>query len=270
VALACAVAVAVGLPAADTSQAGPVKGGEIVAFCPLSHRAKDDPIVFPRRPGKSHSHDFYGNRSTNPHTTLFTLDGSSTNCAPRSDRSAYWVPTVYDDKTPVRTRKATFYYRADNVDPRSVSPYPRGLRVIAGNAKATGPVKPLVGQWGCQGTGLGGFDGIPSCPAGADLELLLRFPDCWDGRRLDSPDHKRHMAYSTAGRCPSSHRVAVPRLEYKIRYASRGGRGVALASGPGYTVHGDFFNAWAAGPLARRIRDCLHEEIKCGPGGRPL
>jgi hypothetical protein len=28
------------------------------------------------------------------------------------------------------------------------------------------------------------------------LQLDVIFPDCWDGRHLDSPDHKSHMAYS--------------------------------------------------------------------------
>lgn len=28
------------------------------------------------------------------------------------------------------------------------------------------------------------------------LELHVTFPDCWDGVRLDSPDHRSHMAYS--------------------------------------------------------------------------
>lgn len=55
------------------------------------------------------------------------------------------------------------------------------------------------------------------------LRLAIRFPDCWDGRRLDSPDHRSHMATArrtgaTGSRiCPRSHPVAVPQLVMKVR-----------------------------------------------------
>lgn len=35
----------------------------------------------------------------------------------------------------------------------------------------------------------------PTCST-PDLRLSIAFPDCWDGRHLDSADHKSHMAYS--------------------------------------------------------------------------
>lgn len=31
------------------------------------------------------------------------------------------------------------------------------------------------------------------CPAG--LMVNVRFPTCWDGKNLDSPDHMSHVAY---------------------------------------------------------------------------
>jgi hypothetical protein len=43
-----------------------------------------------------------------------------------------------------------------------------------------------------------------------------------------------------------------------------------LASGPGYTMHGDFFNAWPVAEMARRVNDCIRPVIKCGHDGRPL
>ena len=41
--------------------------------CGLSHRSKDDPIVYPRQPGAAHHHDFYGNRSTDAFSRYRTL-----------------------------------------------------------------------------------------------------------------------------------------------------------------------------------------------------
>lgn len=48
---------------------------------------------------------------------------------------------------------------------------------------------------------------------------------CWDGKNLDSPDHKAHVAYPTSGpanflslggNCPSSHPVRIPQLMYEV------------------------------------------------------
>lgn len=34
-------------------------------------------------------------------------------------------------------------------------------------------------------------------------------------------------------------------------------------------MHGDFFDAWPAEELARRVRDCINPIVKCGADGRP-
>jgi hypothetical protein len=44
--------------------------------------------------------------------------------------------------------------------------------------------------------------------------------------------------------------------------------GNAKVTGPGYTMHGDFFNAWPAKELEQRVRDCIRLIVKCGPGDR--
>lgn len=69
--------------------------GQFASPCEFSHRAEDDPIVFPERPGASHRHDFIGNRSTDARSTRASLRRSGSLCARRANRSAYWVPTLY-------------------------------------------------------------------------------------------------------------------------------------------------------------------------------
>src|SRR3712207_8279726 len=49
-----------------------------VVRCDSSHRNSDDPIVYPGAPGAAHSHDFFGNSSTNAHSTHESLDRKST------------------------------------------------------------------------------------------------------------------------------------------------------------------------------------------------
>ncbi|MGE5272535.1 MAG: DUF1996 domain-containing protein [Verrucomicrobiota bacterium] len=59
--------------------------------------------------------------------------------------------------------------------------------------------------------------------------LHVQFPNCRDGKSLDAPDHRSHTAYSTRGRCPADHPVALPALQVHIRYPSAGGPGLVLS-----------------------------------------
>ncbi|MGI8593155.1 MAG: DUF1996 domain-containing protein [Solirubrobacteraceae bacterium] len=246
------------------------RAGEFRADCLFSHRKMDDPIVRPGLPGAFHSHDFFGNRSTDARSTLRSLRRARTSCEPEVDRSAYWVPTLYGGGgRPVTATRLVGYYVTSNKRPDRVRPYPLGLMMIAGDGKARGPQTPLVVGWGCSGAGRPSTPSIGRCPKGSELDLDLRFPDCWNGRDLDSTDHRSHMAYSAAGACPATHPVAVPELTLKLTYPTRGSPAMRLASGRGYTAHGDFINAWEPRELARPIRDCLVPAITCDPYGEP-
>ncbi|MFJ1576307.1 MULTISPECIES: DUF1996 domain-containing protein [unclassified Streptomyces] len=265
---------------ATQAQAAPAQAEEVVrvaeflAECPYSHRATDDPIVFPGLPGASHMHSFFGNTSTNAHSDLTSLERASSNCSPATDLSSYWVPTLYNGDTAVEPTGTTFYYLGEGVRDdiiAKIQPMPRGLRIVAGNAKATGPHDNTISRWSCLHHGeVGSSPNFVNCPAGSMLESYLDFPQCWNGKDLDSADHKSHMSYPVAGACPSTHPVPVPKLRQVLRYPVNGDPArFRLASGPGYTMHGDFFNVWPAGEMERRVRDCINPIIKCGADGRP-
>ncbi len=261
------LASALPLPSSAVEARPPGEIGEFVAFCPFSHRASDDPIVFFGQPGVSHSHDFFANASTDDSSTLASLLAASTNCDPLPDRSAYWVPTLFDDQNnPIPVEHATFYYTVSIADPTQLQPFPQGLKIIAGNAMAASPNEAQHIKWSCLGAPDSSTEDFVVCPANSKLELLINFPDCWDGQNLDSANHKSHMAYSANQACPPTHPVAVPILQFKLRYAAPGVAGMHLASGGGYTAHGDFFNAWEPAALDNRVR-CLRRLIKCGPQG---
>ncbi|MCE7984641.1 MAG: DUF1996 domain-containing protein [Caldilinea sp. CFX5] len=243
--------------------------GEFVAFCDFSHRLHEDPIVFPGQPHASHSHDFFGNITTDANSTAESLLAGGTTCDPVSDRSSYWAPTLYDAQgVEVSMERATFYYLVHINAPTTLQPFPIGLKIIAGNPKATKPEEAEHIKWSCLGAPDSSTGDLITCPAGSKLELLVNYPDCWDGQNLDSANHKSHMAYSAGGVCPATHPVAVPALQFKLRYNTTGGPGFKLSSGAGYTAHADFFNAWEADALRNRLQ-CLHELIKCGPEGHP-
>ena len=251
-----------------------VRVSEFLADCPFSHRLPDDPIVFPKMPGASHMHSFFGSTVTNAMSEVGDLLNANSNCNPSIDKSSYWVPTFYNGSTPVEPVTGIFYYLGEGVRNDLIAqaqPLPLGLRIVAGNAKATGPADNTISRWSCLHAGqVGSSPDFVTCPAGTMLESYLDFPQCWNGRDLDSPDHKSHMAYPVGAACPPTHPVVVPKLRQVLRYPISGNPATfRLASGPGYTMHGDFFNAWPVAEMERRVRDCIRPIIKCGTDGRP-
>ena len=112
-------------------------GTNFFSVCRLSHFAPDDPIVRPGLPGASHPHEFFGNTSTNARSSLASLLAHGTTCTRKADTAAYWVPALYRNGHVVKPLQASIYYRIRSVD--RVHPFPPGLKIVAGNARATAP-----------------------------------------------------------------------------------------------------------------------------------
>lgn len=238
---------------------------QFVVRCAYSHSATDDPIVFPGDPGASHRHDFFGNRSTDAFSTPDSMLGAETSCQQALDTAAYWAPTLFDHGVPVVPQGADVYYRpGPRIDPSSVQPYPHGLVMISGDAMATAPQSTSFVGWAC---GSGGDPQVeaPVCPPDAPLRLKVVFPDCWNGRDLDSADHRAHLAFSVDGKCPSDHPVPVPQLQLTVRYPIHGeGHDLNLAPGSMLGGHADFMNAWDQRELSSQVKLCLNRSLVCG------
>lgn len=244
---------------------GPQGGfGQFVVQCLYSHSATDDPIVRPGHPGMSHRHDFYGATRANAGSSAGGLVRGNTTCDKTVDTAAYWHPTLYDHGRAVLPRSLQAYYRAaPGVSPAAVRPFPFGLVMIAGDAAATGPQHGSAAGWVC-GARSDLHASPPRCPGTAPLHLLLTFADCWDGERLDSPDHRAHVAYSAHGRCPGTHQVHVPQLTVSVTFPINGsGHDLRLASGSVFSAHGDFLNAWDPAGLAREVAQCIGRDAVC-------
>jgi len=268
------LAVALGASPALAAGTAP-RSSYFISSCAYSHHAPDDPIVFPREPGFSHDHTFVGNVSTNAFSTTASLRAAPTTCDPRGDSAAYWAPTLYVGDKPVLPLGAAIYYRRLTTAP--VRAFPPGLRMVAGNSHAVAPQSLAVTYWDCElvkttiygrnlresnGTGTAEIaaasSSIPRCPPKTKLELHVNFPDCWNGKSLDSADHKAHMAYSAGGRCPASHPVAVPAISLVYRYPpSVATATTILSSGGQHSGHADFINTWRQPALERLVRSCL-------------
>jgi Domain of unknown function (DUF1996) len=235
-------------------------GVEFFHDCRFTHEAPDDPIVFPGKSGISHLHTFVGNRTTNAFSTYASLRSGGTTCARTADRSAYWAPALYRGSKLILPTLATVYYRRFTLAP--VHPFPNGLRMIAGNSRATSVQGTRVTFWHCGVlSSVRRSTHMLTCPRREFLHLTVMFPECWDGRHLDSPDHQSHMAYMWKGKCPASHPVPVPALATLFSYPVRGGSGLLLSSGGLYSGHADFINAWDPEALRKLVDGCLNEYV---------
>lgn len=274
-AVAVAVAALVTNWTAGADPADDVTHHEFQVNCDVTHRLQDDPIVLPNLPGASHEHSFTGNTTTDAHTTLESLRAAgvgATSCLAPDDLSAYWFPTMFNGDTPVIPNfKQVIYYKSGIIRYQDVRPFPPGLRYVVGSPNSTldefrnhpGHVE----GWEC-GESFFNWDFPATCPAGTQLNVRFQAPSCWNGRDLDSADHKSHMAYPVDGVCPASHPNPVPMLEFKIAFPVSGDMSqVRLASGRGYSWHYDFFNAWDPETLAALVSHCINGGLQCDPRG---
>ena len=257
--------------------------------CQYSHMSYDDPIVFPGQPGRSHLHVFFGNTRVDASSTAESIatTGNSTCRGGTINRSSYWVPAMIDTKTgtPLKPMgESNFYYKTGYaLPPFMIRPMPEGLRMIAGDANGT-PTSPSDGViYACiwEGGNSNFQKSIPDCPVKGTSWLIMGidFPQCWDGKNLDSPDHKSHMAHpvnvkaNNTGKCPSSHPVAIPAIAYQILYkVTEPGstKRWRLASdnydpsqAAGFSGHGDWFNGWKPEIAAIWVQKCDREQRDC-------
>jgi Domain of unknown function (DUF1996) len=234
--------------AKKAASAGAFPGGRYFnVACGISHRNNDDPIVFPGASGRSHNHTYIGNREVDASTTTAKLLDGPTTCDLEADASTYWVPTLYEALDPVHPLAVIIYYTRHTAGP--VVALPVGLKMVAGNASAKRAQRKEIASWSCGGGAGKRFVVVPVCSEDSALAFNIRFPNCWNGRTTDSPNHQRHMAYSAAGACPKSHPVAVPTITLVFLYQPTS-RHARLSSGK-FGLHGDFMNGWDQDVLTR-------------------
>jgi hypothetical protein len=245
---------------------------EFQANCSVTRELPDDPIVRPGMPGTSHMHSFLGNTTVNAFTTFDSLKSGGTSCRAPGDMSGYWMPTLYNGNQVVDpVGPQIIYYKSGVEDYTSVRPFPPGLRIVAGSPSAT-PAQFLPNSpegWTCSGT-YNNADVPASCPAGSRLIVRYQAPSCWDGKYLDTPDHKSHMAYPVDKVCPADHPVAVPMIEFKMAYpipANGNTSQYHLSSGHGYSYHFDFFDNWDPATLAALVKHCVNGGLQCDGQG---
>lgn len=269
--------------------------------CNYSHGNFDDPIVWPGLVGASHHHTYFGNTSINAYSTSAGIlkEGNSTCSGGILNRSGYWMPSLINTATgaPQKPSVVIVYYKAaDDKNGAYIKAPPAGLRMIAGNARPRA-IGEAEGAYECHDStqamnpanwGILWKDKtLKACGGGVQyLRMIISFPQCWDGKNLDSPDHKSHMAYAcgnnckdatgkiapSANSCPASHPVAIPSIAInadfygldpnaKYRLASDN---YSTTYPGGYSLHADWMNGWDEGTINRVVKNCLNNPRDCG------
>ncbi|MEU5595313.1 DUF1996 domain-containing protein [Streptomyces sp. NPDC020298] len=284
-------------PQADASR------GTFTSSCGVNANGlfnSDNVIVAPGvTNGAHHFHDYIGNQSNNAFASDEDLANADTSCVDQGDKSTYYWPVLRlqngtrerDADAPgggtegnagqiVTPKDVTLTFEGS---PRGkVTAMPRLLRIITGDAKAfvNGPANANA-SWSCTGFEDRQLkDKYPLCPSGSDVVRTFRFQSCWDGRNIDSANHRTHVAFADAeGRCPDGFQ-AIPQLVQRIVYdvtapsLQDGGRTHSLFAVDSFpeqqhkpvTDHGDFINVFDEG-LMREMVDCINSGRRCGAGG---
>jgi hypothetical protein len=256
--------IASGAPAARADEVRPERApGSFRVECELVRQQRVDPIVSFGEPSH-HVHDLFGNTSLVSTSTRKSLLAGMTNCTAKGDRSGYWSPSLVSPRGRlVEPERAVFYYRNRPVEYRRTAPIPRGLRMVAGGSFPDA-------YWTCTGDSDGAFASrrptIPDCGKDGKIKLHVLFPQCWDGKDLDSPDHRAHVAYgiddegsadgTDALRCPASHPVKIPQLDFRVLYDVGDGSRYRLSDGH-ELPHADFLDAWVTKDIDQLVRRCL-------------
>ena len=272
-------------------------------ICNAGQLLKDDPIVYPGQAGASHLHQFYGNTSANANSTYESLRGSgASTCMSPVNRSAYWMPAMLDGKgSVVRPDYIAIYYkRRPSSDPKcslsSGDPQaegncvdlPNGLKFVFGFDMVSGKAPTGAAYFNCiegEGSTQGHYKSIPEantyCRTGGRIGAVIHAPQCWDGKNLDSPNHRDHVSYMNWGdwgypKCPATHPYVIPEFTLQAWYAIAPGDDLKIwkfssdSMRPdlpnGSTYHADFFMAWDPKVKQMWHDNCINKQLNCSGG----
>lgn len=270
---------------------------------------RDDMLVYPNQPAKAHGHYYWGNLLTNSDPDEARLKTAKTNCNKGPyplNLSSYWMPWLEDDQGNVRLADliSGYYKRPSLGSAGCTGPkaegicvgLPNRIRYVVGwDATKPDELPPINrAYWYCtKGTGkhYSNLDDLfnSGCTPGSQMIGDTTGYPCWDGKHLDSPDHRSHMALASYGwwgypKCPDTHPYRLPTQENKPTWTvtedmigtrpdgTKYSR-VRLSSDhlkanakPGETLHADYEELWDARAKAMWVGNCVDKGLNCSGG----
>ncbi|TFK22759.1 hypothetical protein FA15DRAFT_595516 [Coprinopsis marcescibilis] len=268
-----------------------------------------DPVVTPGRVS-SHVHSVVGGSNFRMTVSTASLRQSSCTSIPiPQDKSAYWFPHLYFqfmeewNLFEFERRGRNMYAKNINdvlLREMLISPpdylfsdragtttaFPDDFRMISGDMtlRSYDPknyAQQAVSHLCLDFSGVSTrHTGLPTRPCPSGIRSQINFPSCWDGKNLDSGDHKGHLAFPSGGPDSGScnnpkFSKTVPRVFVEVYWdsnsfekyrsqAKNSAQPFVFSNGDptGYGFHADFVNGWDAGVLQKAVDNC-----HCNPYG---
>lgn len=129
---------------------------------------------------------------------------------------------------------------------------------------------------------------FPDRKCAEGIMTSLRFPTCWDGKNLDSPDHMSHMSlpetgtFESGGPCPASHPVRTAQVMYEVVWDTKpfnelewpadGSNPFVWSFGDatGYANHADYVFGWKGDALQKILDTPCHFTTNCSESGAKM